>query len=350
MKALALLLTITLLFTWYAPAHADVGVRGVRPDGIIEVTPSGFQYKESIDPQGKSRITVVKQRIISFEEYSRIANLANTQAASDYVVNKSWTGNPEVAGTINRFFNNSKLFMRGFADVWKASSGGMFAEQGNLTDPEKKYEYWQKQGIYDKYTASERAFLNKVVFPAVAVARSLYGGAAIAMAAAGVATLAGVAVAPVALAALGVWAGLTGYKVWKTLGRNAGVAGMPQWSEGLKAGQANWYTSGLLGWAGGMTAGAASLLRNAIGNPVLQVAADGTAALGEGIGLGTAVAGVASTAVAGYIGINESFNIVRLVNEWGIPEKTALTEAEFTPQPGSQTTYETLYLNYRLTK
>ena len=342
MKSLAVLLIITLLIAWYAPAYADVGA---GPDRIIEVTPTGFKYKQSIDPQGKSRITVVKERIITLDEYRRIANLATTQAATDYVTNKAPTANPEVAGVFNRFFNDPKLFFRGFADVWKASSGGMFSEQGNLNDPAKRYGFWKKQGIYDKYTVGERAYLNKVVFPAVAVGRSLVAGAAIGIAAAGVATMAGVAFAPVALATLGVWAGLTGYKIWKTLGRNADVAGTPQWSDGLKAGQANWYTTGLLGWAGGMTAGAASLLRNAIGNPVLQVAADGSAALGEGIGLGTAVAGVASTAVAGYIGINESFNIVKLVNEWGIPETATQTLAEWESTAGENVVTEELRLN-----
>lgn len=348
MKSLAVLLTITLLLTWTAPAYADAGA---GPDSIIEVTPSGFRYRESIDPEGKSRIIVPKERIISLEEYQRIANLSAAQAAADCVANETWTENPEIPGVINRFFNNSKLFIRGLADVWNASSGGMFPGQENMRDPAKRYEFWEKQGIYDKYTASERAFLNKVVFPAVAVLHGLIASTAILTAAASVASLAGVAFAPVALAAFGVWAVFTGWKLWKTLRGNADVAGMPQWSSGLKTGQANWYTAALLGWAGGMTAGAAGLLRNVVGNPALRVAADGTAALGEGIGLGTAAGAVASTALAGYIGITESFNIVRLANEWGIPEKVKGTVAEPTiPAGGRQVVTEELQLHYRLTR
>lgn len=349
MRTLAVLLTITLLFTWTAAAYADARM---GPDQIIEVTPSGFRYKETIDPKGKSRIIVVKERIISLEEYRRIVNLASVQAGTGYVENKSWTANPEVAGIFSRYFNDSGLFLRGFKDVWAASGGGMFSEQGNLNDPAKRYDFWQEQGIYDKYSLRERAYLNKVVFPAVAVSRALYGGGAIALTATAVASLAGVAVLPLILGGVGVWAGLTAIKAWQVKNKNADVAGLPQFFGGLKSGQANWYAGSALGAVGGMTAGIASLLRGAIGNPVLRVAANGSAALAEGIGLGTAVAGVGSATVGGYIGASESFNVVRLINEWGIPEKTTLTDAEFVARPYANQSEkrEVLEFKYRLIK
>ncbi len=69
---------------------------------------------------------------------------------------------------------NWDLFKRGFMDVWHAvNESADFYKKGmaNANDPEKRYDFWKSKGIYDKYNAGERAFLNQVVMPAVAVAQ-----------------------------------------------------------------------------------------------------------------------------------------------------------------------------------
>ncbi|MBC7239800.1 MAG: hypothetical protein H5T71_06845, partial [Chloroflexi bacterium] len=104
----------------------------------------------------------------------------------------------------------------GFSDVWAAANesadllnNGMV----NLNDPAARYEFWKSKGIYDKYNAGERAFLNQVVMPAVAVAQWALGGLAGSLTGVGVAfglaSLLGLALGPGVLIAGGIALGLT---------------------------------------------------------------------------------------------------------------------------------------------
>lgn len=236
--------------------------------------------------------------------------------------------------TIGMVFSNSKLFINGFRDVWRATAQRSNGE--NLNDPAKRIEYWKQQGIYEKYNAKERAFINKVVFPAVAVARGagvLAGGGAVAY---GTAALLGLATAP-ALASGGAavlaGAAVVAYNVHK-LQKGANIANSTALKLGTHGINEAITFAGNAKWAGTLT-GRIGLFRRAwVAGQILAdrivfgqsskriLAGAGTTSrwLGKAVGANLALEGGLYAVTANVAGLTE------LARIWGIPEETVNVE------------------------
>lgn len=247
--------------------------------------------------------------------------------------------------TIGMVFSNSKLFINGFRDVWRATAQRSNGE--NLNDPAKRIEYWKQQGIYEKYNAKERAFINKVVFPAVAVARGagvLAGGGAVAY---GTAALLGLATAPaLAIGGAAVLAGaaVVAYNVHK-LQKGANIANSTALKLGTHgineaitfAGNAKWATpwAGRIGlfrraWVGGQILGNRYILGHS-SKRILAGVGTTSRWLGKAVGANLALEGGLYAVTANVAGLTE------LARIWGIPEETvnvevAANERKETPQ------------------
>lgn len=71
---------------------------------------------------------------------------------------------------ITQTIGNVPLLFRQVVDIEAAvREGGVGEVMGNLRDPVRRFEFWKRQGIYDKYTPQEIAFMNSVAFPLAAV-------------------------------------------------------------------------------------------------------------------------------------------------------------------------------------
>lgn len=240
--------------------------------------------------------------------------------------------------TIGMVFSNSKLFVKGFRDVWGATAQKSDGE--NLNDPSKRMDYWKKQGVYEKYNARERAFINKVVFPAVAVARGagvLAGGGAVAY---GAAALLGLATAP-ALAVGGAvalaGAAFVAYNVHK-LNKGENIASSTVRKVGTYGTAEAAAIAGDAKWAGRFTgrigsfrkAGVAArilldrlILGQSTGRILSGVATTGKF-FGKALGGNLAIEGGLYAVAANATGLTE------LARVWGIPEETTNVNVEAT--------------------
>jgi hypothetical protein len=218
MKAMALvaLLLCTLLCTRPVAAAAGVGAAEERNVQVIETGPFGYvRWIEapSASEKGKRYWVVPSYEYASWEKYAQFRN--------GYVVSRltepprGIVDSYREAGGLLRMVTmaagNRDLFIRGFRDVWHAvneSTGILGKGMANLSDPQKLYEFWKEKGIYDKYTPGERAFLNQVVMPAVAVAQwglvGLGGAVTGASIVSAVTALLGITLGPLGFLAAGV--------------------------------------------------------------------------------------------------------------------------------------------------
>ncbi|MFZ5768613.1 MAG: hypothetical protein ACOY3F_07950 [Bacillota bacterium] len=223
---LAAVLLCTLLCARPVAAAAGVGAAQERNVQVIETGPFGYvRWIEAPSPaeKGKRYWVVPSYEYASWERYAQFRN--------GYVVSRL-TEPPrgivdsyrEAGGLLRMVLmavGNRDLFIRGFRDVFNAvNESANFINRGmaNLNGPQQLYEFWKEKGIYDKYTPGERAFLNQVVMPAVAVTQwvltglgsmgtGFLGGAGIAALGGLVALACGAALGPVLLA-VGIGAAL----------------------------------------------------------------------------------------------------------------------------------------------
>lgn len=269
------------------PPSPDVELVGEGPGGVL-------QYRERLG-QGR-QFWVTTARTVTWEEYRAVRSVGHL-TWSRLVLRDQFSLSAigrEVGSLLGRFFNDSKLFVTAFVDVWKATEGtlvpGKTAGMENMRDVAKRYEFWDAHGFYDRYTARERAYINRVVFPAVCVARAVYGAGGMSLAVAGLAAWLGVGIFPLALGGLALWGGLTAYKVYRVYAAGAElpalVLGPPEEERIGGFGQA---------WLG-----------------------SGAGFLGAAVEAGGAV--IAASGIGVYMGADASYDMVRLWNAWGIPE------------------------------
>ncbi|MCR4426258.1 MAG: hypothetical protein NUW23_08745 [Firmicutes bacterium] len=253
----------------------------------------------------------------------------------------------QTVSLLNRAINTTQLFIRGFADVVDATWDATVSGEANLRDPAARYEFWKERGIYEKYTARERQFLNRVVQPAIGVVLAGAAAAGVRLAAAAIAAGTSFGFAPVAVT-LGLgWLIVTGYKAYRVLKHKAEVVKQrPLRPYGR-------YQHALLGTclvaAAGAGASAMSVLHGThLSTAILSsTAKDVVAAIGlndatvpfaskalalrnviasEGSKAALKIAGAGVTGAAlMYAG---SAGMVSLVNMWGIPEERTTTETE----------------------
>ncbi|MEW5932321.1 MAG: hypothetical protein AB1816_01860, partial [Bacillota bacterium] len=163
------------------PVAAAVGVAEAEERNVQVVKTGPFGYVRWIEApspseKGKRYWVLPSYEYASWDEYARFRD--------GYVVTR--LGGPprgvidsyrEAGGLIRMVgmaVGNPQLFIRGFRDIYGAvnkSADFLNVGMSNLNDTRKLYEFWKEKGIYDKYNAGERAFLNQVVMPAVAVAQ-----------------------------------------------------------------------------------------------------------------------------------------------------------------------------------
>ncbi|MEW5935158.1 MAG: hypothetical protein AB1816_16395, partial [Bacillota bacterium] len=298
------------------PVAAAVGVgeaeeRNVR---VVKTGPFGYvRWIEAPSPSesGKRYWVLPSYEYASWDEYARFRD--------GYVVTR--LGEPprgvidsyQEAGGLIRMVGmavgNRDLFMRGFRDVWRAvnESADLFEKgMGNLNDVQRLYEFWKEKGIYDKYNAGERAFLNQVVMPAVAAAQwaltGLGGAVTGAGALAGIALLLGATVGPALLAAgAGLLAGITVVTL---------VAHLKGEAVREEGGDVN-AVEGLFPMvtAGNVLGGLVPTLLGGVAS-LLELAAGALGAVGVGI----------PTIVAGYLTAQQQYNLLATYNAYGIPE------------------------------
>ncbi len=250
----------------------------------------------------------------------------------------------QTASLLNRMINNTELFFRGFRDVATPVTRTVFAGESNLRDPVARYDFWKEQGIYEKYTPRERQFLNRVVFPAVAVGEIALGGCGALLTAGAITVgfgLSAAAALPVALILGATWAGITAYKAYRVQNDNAEVVRDNPFQP--YGGYQN-ALNGLLGVGG--------LVSFAAGSSVIPVfaaseGAIGTAALATAYGVG--MQGL------GGVGLmyHSSEKLTNLANIWGIPEEKAVTEVKVKKrrfrEPDEYGAYE-IEMRFSLTK
>jgi len=303
MKKVSLALVVALLLVTTGTVHAEAQT-----------------WVENLG--GGKRVTVTTQRILTSEEYANLASVGVSKTVGVGLAPSPVRGDTSALTPVNTFFNESRLFLRGFGDVWKATSG--LGDQGNLQDPRAKYEYWKQQGIYDKYTPGQISFINKVVFPAVAAARGLAFAGSVGLAALGIAAIAGLSVLPVAAVIGAAAIGLTGIKWLQVKKRNADIAG--------KGTPKNEFLLSELALSGGL---AGTYVVNALSGP-------------------TALTPAAPILAGAYGTLVNSYGAVKLLNAWGIPEVGGQQQA-FLPPPDSPwnqtvTDSQNYTIDYRITK
>ncbi|MHB8927074.1 MAG: DUF192 domain-containing protein [Bacillota bacterium] len=331
MKKVSLVLVVALLLVTTATAHAESQTR-VENLGSVR------------------RVTVTTERIIPSEAYSNLASLGVSGAAGVGLTDSPAKADTTALTPVNTFFNESRLFLRGFADVWKATSG--LADQSNLQSAQAKHDFWQGQGIYDKYTAREITFLNKVVFPAVGLARGLCLGGSVLSAAFGIAALGGFAFLPVLAISGIVVGGFTAYKWFQVQQQKADIAGKDTPNKffkaelGVASAAAGTAAIGMYGQGyGSAAAGEAAL---AGGETAVEAVAGGVEAAGSiALPIASAVVGI-------YGSVVNSYGAVKLLNAWGIPEVSAEQTGGLTvPVGGSGQTVtdsQNYTVDYRITK
>lgn len=331
MKKVSFALVVALLLVTTATAHAE-----------------SQTWTENLG--SVRRVTVTTERIIPSETYSNLASLEASGAVGVGLTDLPAKADTTALTPVNTFFNESRLFLQGFGDVWKATSG--LGDQTNLQSAEAKYDFWKDAGIYDKYTPRQVTFLNKVVFPAVGLARGLSLSGSVVAAAYGIAALAGLSFLPVFAVAISLVAGFTAYKWYQVKHKGADVAGKDTPNKFYEVG-----ANGMSGLATGAAAVAKYL--NGLG-PGEAVAGEAVAAetAGEAAAGGLEAAGSIAlpivTAAAGIYGtVVNSYGAVKLLNAWGIPEMSAEhTGRSFAPASRDQTITgsQDYTVDYRITK
>ncbi|MHB9020098.1 MAG: hypothetical protein ACYC3G_04525, partial [Minisyncoccota bacterium] len=295
------------------------------------------------------RVTVTTERIIPSETYSNLVSLEASGAVGVGLTDSPAKADTTALTPINTFFNESRLFLQGFADVWKATSG--LGDQSNLQSVQAKYDFWKDAGIYGKYTPRQVTFLNKVVLPAVGLARGLSLSGSVVAAAYGIAALAGLSFLPVVAVSSLIVAGFTAYKWYQVKHNGADVAGKGTPNKFFKVGANGMpaLTTGVAAvgkYVKGLTPGAAG------GGEAVAAETAGEAAAGALEAAGAIALPIATAAAGIYGTVVNSYGAVKLLNAWGIPE------VDDTPQlippgiwsRGPRTDTQDYTVDYRITK
>lgn len=368
----ALLLALILIFEAGVVSAGDVGMGGKRPDTATNIRfldpnnpGKGNTFVETYTPNGKT-LTIAKDSIITEGAYRKIINIAAASAANDFTKQEGETSD----NLLTRAVNNTKLFVRGFQDVWKATTAIADTGMANLNDPQKRYEFWKEQGIYDKYNARERAFLNKMVFPAVAAAQGIFGLGGAVLIGVGAAAAFQLAAGPLVIGAAATWLALTTVKALRVkglrLGQEAANGGIG-WDASKGGDITSMYESSLFSLATktiGFVTGASLFTHGAVGSmlgearmagelagfseEIVQVGKEAGARAGAAVG----VAGGLASALGGVLGIRSSYNFIGLVNAWGIPEPQNVTPVMISKRdiPGDVKETMDIKLTYRLAR
>ena len=347
-----------LLCTRPVAVAASVGAVQERNVRVIETGPFGYvRWIEVVSPseKGKRYWVVPSYEYASWKEYTQFRNgyMAIRLTEPPRGIMDSYREAGGLLRMVSMATGNWSLFIRGFRDIWHAvNESANFLGKGmaNLNDPQKLYEFWKEKGIYDKYTPGERAFLNQVVMPAVAVAQwslTLLGGGVTALGLA-------IGLAPV-LAPFGVLVGgfITGavlatlVALWKgTMVRETGgdinALQLGQWN--IQPVQVTIPDTGEIGavqvgeWnglfpvagtmtvlAGALGTGATGAAAGAMVGHLVGVAAGGLGSAQATIGLlaGGVAGGVAAGLVGGltgYLTMEQEYNLLATYNAYGIPE------------------------------
>lgn len=201
------------------------------------------------------------------------------------------------------------LLMRQIADIHAAlrSITTDPSAMENLRDPAKRYEFWKKQGIYDKYNRQEIEFMNSVAFPVAAISGAFEFLAGSALAAAGGAAILG----PWGAVALGTATLLLGgaelLKIWQDV--QAGRQVDPgAWMRGLlsRTGAALQGSFGIAGIPG------------VLSKFVVFKAAGASLAAGEAAVL-FGLSGLLSQGAGSLLTGDAAVFLGKLANVWGVP-------------------------------
>jgi hypothetical protein len=138
-----------------------------------------------------------------------------------------------VQNLTGRGWNESALAYRAFRDLCRIV-GANGQRLSNLVDEADRYEFWKTQGVYENYTARERAFLNKAVLPGILSGLVSRGREAMASASlAGLSMLSSAlkSVAPDLADALAMFRVRSQYPGFFNGGRSGGAGSGRGWSE-----------------------------------------------------------------------------------------------------------------------
>lgn len=331
MKKVSFALVVALLLVTTATAHAE-----------------SQTWVENLG--SARRVTVTTERIIPSETYSNLASLGASGAVGVGLTDSPAKADTTALTPINTFFNESRLFLQGFGDVWKATSG--LGDQSNLQSVQAKYDFWKDAGIYDKYTARQVTFLNKVVFPAVGLARGLSLSGSVVAAAYGIAALAGLSFLPVVAVSSLIVAGFTAYKWYQVKYRGGDIAGKNTpnkfYNAGVGMGSVATGVAAIGMYVSGATPGAAA------GGGAIAAETAGEAAAGGLEAAGAIALPVATAAVGIYGTVVNSYGAVKLLNAWGIPEVSSqqglLSPPDIGPRGQAVTGSQDYTVDYRITK
>jgi hypothetical protein len=305
-------------------------------------TPSGYQYTDRSFNSYQihsPKTQVVVNHLYSTKEFRQKAarefEAVKAVASTPERVSSTRVGNTSTYGAVNQSkkylyqnVNNFELFRRGCMDIMKAASAE--ETQHNLRDPEKRYNYWKEQGIYDKYTPQQIEFLNRVCARAVIAGNAVVGlgsvvgtvatlGSMLALAAPVIAAVAGGAAVVAGAATL--------YKWSQVENKGADIALDPQSNYG----------------------------RLLLGGELTSIGATVTAAKYGGAILGASVtsmvgAMVGTTILTG-LALMSSSNIVQLLNATTIPQESEITKInEKSSNPKGESSIKEFHIDYRLTQ
>jgi len=313
-RALAAALCTLLLFAAAVARPALAAGPGAGADiRIVETGRHGYTKFIASPPEGGRRFVVPVYEYATWEQTQKMlgGTAARVFSQPPRGVIDSYNHAGGLINMLRMAVGNWDLFWRGCRDVWAAvneSADLVNKGMANLNDPAARYEFWKSKGIYDKYNAGERAFLNQVVMPVVAVGQWALGGLAGSLTGVGVAfglaSVLGLALGPGALIAGGIALGLVAVSL---IGHFKGEAVRE------KGGDINavlsWVKSGVEKTETGKE------YRLAFG-----VDSNGILPTLEVFGIaGSAVAGLGGV-VGGYLTAQQEHNILATYNAYGIPE------------------------------
>lgn len=174
-RFLAAVLAAFLLLSWTLPALADVGGTGGGYQTWYDlklIDPNspekGFIMKEANTPGSKGKMRITTSSIITEDGYAYITKIAQAAGVNNFQVEG------ETGGGWTRLMQGARMLGKTpqmYMDVAKALDNVMAEGMINLNDPQKRYEFWKQVGIYDKYTPNEIRYINKYVFPTVAIGK-----------------------------------------------------------------------------------------------------------------------------------------------------------------------------------
>lgn len=343
-KGLAAILTVAILFTgpgqlgvaYAADEIEDSGSGWAAPYQEGEEEVLHIEYENGVPvrivTRSKAigmpgRVFVIPRRgEISFERFYAANKAIWHQATESMMSGGNGYQVPQLSGSLwsilGQAVTNLPLAVRGAVDIlaaiWSWGPEGM----ESLADPAKRYEFWKRAGIFEKYSPREIAFLNSVSFPLVAAGLGAMALAGTAMTRAGLVALVGSG--PVGWAvALGLVVTVGAISTYNVLSTRLGGDDLEALYD-LQGSTWGMVTAGAIPWGVAATnLSAANQMRMILGvqrfinwlqgADTFQRVLHGTKlAAGPLAAFGQIMAG-------SFLTVEGGFNLARLANAWGIP-------------------------------